>query len=71
MLFFYYYIGESHNNVQGKIGGDSTLTDRGKEYSVALASYMNSLGRKDLFVWTSCLQRTMQTSKYVKGAHEK
>ncbi len=63
--------GESQFNVDGKLGGDPDLTSRGKEFSVALASHMNALKLKELFVWTSCLQRSLLTSKYVKGVHEK
>lgn len=32
--------GESLMNLQGRIGGDSDLTERGREYAIALAEYI-------------------------------
>ena len=37
--------GESEYNVAGKIGGDSPLAPRGKEYADVLGNYFNSLGK--------------------------
>ena len=37
--------GESEFNVAGKIGGDSPLAPRGKEYADVLGTYFNALGK--------------------------
>ncbi len=56
--------GESEWNVLGRIGGDSPLSPRGREYAVALAAHVHARFGKtsDLDVWTSTLQRTKQTA---------
>jgi predicted kinase len=48
--------GESKSNITGQIGGDASLTQRGKEYADALAAFVLSRGG-DVVVWTSTLQR--------------
>jgi len=63
--------GESEYNVKGRIGGDAELTDRGKEYALALADKMNAMSYDNLFVWTSMMRRTQQTAKHIKGTHER
>ena len=35
--------GESLNNLHGKIGGNSCLTERGEKYAEALASFINAM----------------------------
>ena len=37
--------GESEYNVAGKIGGDSPLAPRGKDYADVLGNYFNALGK--------------------------
>lgn len=55
--------GESQFNVQGKIGGDSALSPRGILYANKLPELVRkNLGDKELIVWTSTMQRTIQTS---------
>lgn len=55
--------GESMFNVQGKIGGDSALSPRGLLYANKLPDLIKqNLGNKELFVWTSTMKRTIQTS---------
>ena len=55
--------GESMFNVQGKIGGDSCLSPRGLLYADKLPGLIKeNLGEKELIVWTSTMQRTIQTS---------
>ncbi len=54
------YVGESQNNVEGRIGGDASLTERGKAYSVALAKKINDMEMDGLLIWTSCMKRTLQ-----------
>ncbi len=58
--------------MDGKLGGDSELSERGVEFSSALADYMDkATSRTDCLVWTSCMRRTTETAKYVRGTHER
>jgi broad specificity phosphatase PhoE/predicted kinase len=53
--------GESLFNVDGRIGGDSELSERGLRFAGALAEFFaDRLPRR---VWTSTLTRTRQTAK--------
>lgn len=54
-------------NVEGKIGGDAPLSPRGLEYANALPGLIrDNLGSDTtLTVWTSTLQRTIQTAQYL------
>ncbi|KAI0340223.1 bifunctional 6-phosphofructo-2-kinase/fructose-2,6-bisphosphate 2-phosphatase [Trametopsis cervina] len=55
--------GESQYNVEGKIGGDSPLSERGMRYAKALPALItDNIGDAPLTVWTSTLQRTIQTA---------
>jgi broad specificity phosphatase PhoE/predicted kinase len=56
--------GESAWNVFGRIGGDSELSPRGREYAQNLATYVrDQFGpSSDLDVWTSTLRRTRETA---------
>ncbi|KOX72420.1 6-phosphofructo-2-kinase/fructose-2,6-bisphosphatase [Melipona quadrifasciata] len=63
--------GESVMNLEGKIGGDSELSDRGWEYAKALASYITSQNIQGLRVWTSWLKRTIQTASDVNAPQER
>jgi broad specificity phosphatase PhoE len=57
--------------VVGKVGGDSGLTARGKQFADLLGDYMNSLKIENLLVWTSFFRRTIQTGRHVEGMHER
>ncbi|KAF9239651.1 6-phosphofructo-2-kinase-domain-containing protein [Melanogaster broomeanus] len=58
--------GESQFNVEGKIGGDSSLSERGLQYASALPELVRThIGDAPLTVWTSTLQRTIQTAQYL------
>ncbi|KAI0075792.1 bifunctional 6-phosphofructo-2-kinase/fructose-2,6-bisphosphate 2-phosphatase [Panus rudis PR-1116 ss-1] len=58
--------GESQFNVEGKIGGDSPLSERGMSYAKALPDLItDNIGDAPLTVWTSTLQRTIQTAQYL------
>ncbi|KAK9386869.1 6-phosphofructo-2-kinase-domain-containing protein [Lipomyces mesembrius] len=58
--------GESAFNLTGKIGGDSDLSARGREYARQLPQLVKmSVGDRPLTVWTSTLKRTQQTAKYL------
>lgn len=59
--------GESQYNEEDRIGGDSSLTDRGQQYAQALGLHMNTSGFSDLKVWTSSLVRTKQTAAWVSA----
>jgi broad specificity phosphatase PhoE len=53
--------GESAFNVVGRIGGDAPLTERGADYAHALGRFIRELAATPV-VWTSTLQRTVQTA---------
>ncbi|KAA1478775.1 bifunctional 6-phosphofructo-2-kinase/fructose-2,6-bisphosphate 2-phosphatase [Dentipellis sp. KUC8613] len=58
--------GESQYNVEGKIGGDSPLSERGTKYANALPALItDNIGDAPLTVWTSTLQRTIQTAQHL------
>ncbi|KAF9414795.1 Fructose-2,6-bisphosphatase, partial [Podila epigama] len=60
--------GESLYNVMGKLGGDSDLSARGKQYAKALPLLIAThLGNSEqLTVWTSTMKRTIQTAEHLK-----
>ena len=58
--------GESVFNVEGKIGGDSDLSERGWAYARALPKLIqDNLGDAPLTVWHSSLRRTGQTASFL------
>jgi len=59
--------GESVCNLYGRIGGDSDLSDRGRQFSHALKDYMDEQGMKGFKIWTSQLKRTIQTATPLQG----
>uniref|UniRef100_A0A182N9R7 6-phosphofructo-2-kinase domain-containing protein n=1 Tax=Anopheles dirus TaxID=7168 RepID=A0A182N9R7_9DIPT len=63
--------GESEHNLQGLIGGDSNLSDRGRRYAQALAKYIDEQQIEGLRVWTSWLKRTIQTVADVNAPQER
>ncbi|XP_036127454.1 6-phosphofructo-2-kinase/fructose-2,6-bisphosphatase 1 isoform X1 [Molossus molossus] len=62
--------GESELNLRGRIGGDSGLSARGKQYAYALASFIQSQGISSLKVWTSHMKRTIQTAEALGVPYE-
>lgn len=59
--------GESQYNVEGKIGGDSDLSERGWAYARALPQLIQDhIGDEPLTVWHSSLRRTAQTAGFLK-----
>ncbi|TSY83930.1 6-phosphofructo-2-kinase/fructose-2,6-bisphosphatase 2 [Bagarius yarrelli] len=62
--------GESDHNVQGRIGGDSELSPRGKQFSAALRGFIEKHGLSDLKVWTSQLRRSIQTAEALGVPYE-
>ena len=63
--------GESTMNIDGRIGGESDLSEGGKEYAKALAKYINDQDITGLRVWTSWLKRTIQTAAHVDAPQER
>ncbi|CAL4120885.1 unnamed protein product [Meganyctiphanes norvegica] len=63
--------GESLHNVDGRIGGDSELSEKGKEYSRQLSQYISSQNIPKLRVWTSWLKRTIQTAEGIEAPQER
>ncbi|XP_061542862.1 6-phosphofructo-2-kinase/fructose-2,6-bisphosphatase 4b isoform X3 [Phycodurus eques] len=62
--------GESDLNIKGRIGGDSALSGRGKEYAKCLKKYIQEQNIKDLKVWTSQMKRTIQTAECLGVPYE-
>ncbi|XP_078677804.1 6-phosphofructo-2-kinase/fructose-2,6-bisphosphatase 3-like isoform X44 [Branchiostoma floridae x Branchiostoma belcheri] len=54
--------GESELNIKGRIGGDSSLSFRGRQFANALAKFMEEQDVNNLKVWTSQLKRTIETA---------
>jgi broad specificity phosphatase PhoE/predicted kinase len=54
--------GETFFNVEGRVGGDPPLSERGWEYSRSLANFVVRQADGELVVWTSTLQRSLQTA---------
>jgi len=63
--------GESEYNVVGKIGGNSNLSPKGQEYANLLANYINKQNIPGMRVWTSWLNRTIQTAAKVQAPQER
>ncbi|KAK3147541.1 hypothetical protein QOZ80_3BG0283600 [Eleusine coracana subsp. coracana] len=61
--------GESLDNVRGRIGGDSSLSEAGELYSRKLASFVEKRlkSERTASVWTSTLQRTILTAHPIIG----
>jgi broad specificity phosphatase PhoE/predicted kinase len=55
--------GESQFNVKGILGGDSSLSPRGEQYARAVSEFFKLRSPPKLKVWTSALQRSIQTAR--------
>uniref|UniRef100_A0A8C2BMY3 6-phosphofructo-2-kinase/fructose-2,6-bisphosphatase 2 n=1 Tax=Cyprinus carpio TaxID=7962 RepID=A0A8C2BMY3_CYPCA len=62
--------GESEHNVQGRIGGDSELSPRGRQFASTLREFIEEHKLSDLKVWTSQLRRTIQTAEELGVPYE-
>lgn len=73
--FFNFYLklqhGESEQNLVGRIGGDSDLSARGRQYGNALSQFIISQNIPHLRVWTSWLKRTIQTVAGIPAPQER
>ncbi|KAJ5736508.1 uncharacterized protein N7483_001633 [Penicillium malachiteum] len=61
--------GESQYNLTGRIGGDSSISERGEAYASALPELMRKSGIPEntkIVIWTSTLRRTIQTARHLK-----
>lgn len=63
--------GESEHNLKGLIGGDSNLSERGRLYGCALASFIEQQQIEGLRVWTSWMKRAIQTVADVHAPQER
>lgn len=53
-------------NLNGKIGGDADISERGELYARKLPELVKeSAGDRQLTVWTSTLKRTIQTARFL------
>ncbi|KAM4588567.1 6-phosphofructo-2-kinase/fructose-2,6-bisphosphatase 4b isoform 1-T1 [Odontesthes bonariensis] len=62
--------GESDLNIKGRIGGDSGLSARGKEFAQSLRNFIEEQKIKELKVWTSQMKRTIQTAECLGVPYE-
>jgi 6-phosphofructo-2-kinase/fructose-2,6-biphosphatase 2 len=63
--------GETEFNQDGRIGGDSVLSGRGRLYAKALSTYIKEQNIPNLRVWTSWLKRTIQTASGIDAPQER
>jgi 6-phosphofructo-2-kinase/fructose-2,6-biphosphatase 2 len=63
--------GESEQNLVGRIGGDSDLSPRGKQYAAALSTFIASQNIPGIRVWTSWLKRTIQSVAGIPAPQER
>lgn len=63
--------GESIYNLQGKLGGDSSISHRGEAYARALPALVAQSVPPDtkLQIWTSTLKRTIQTARFLAASN--
>lgn len=61
--------GESRDNVRGRIGGDTVISDAGELYSRKLANFVEKRLKSEraASIWTSTLQRTILTATPIVG----
>ena len=59
-------------NVKGCVGGNSSLSERGQAYAIALAKYIEDESvLSGLRVWTSWLKRTIETAQHIHLPQER
>jgi len=63
--------GESMYNLNGKIGGDSDLSEHGWKYAEVLNDFVQTQRIHDLKVWTSWMKRTIQTASHIEAPQER
>ena len=72
-MFFLFFSqhGESMYNLNGKIGGDSDLSEHGWKYAEVLNDFVQTQRIHDLKVWTSWMKRTIQTASHIEAPQER
>ncbi|PON85439.1 Fructose-2,6-bisphosphatase [Trema orientale] len=65
--------GESRDNVRGRIGGDTALSDAGELYAKKLSNFVEKRLKSEraASIWTSTLQRTILTASHIGGGFPK
>jgi broad specificity phosphatase PhoE/predicted kinase len=61
--------GESYDNIEGRIGGDSMLTPKGLAQAGALAAHFKTIPLS--YIFTSTLTRSRQTAESLAQSHER
>lgn len=70
MILYITRHGESINNILDIIGGNSALSENGKLYAKFLDKYFRkTYQNKKIYVWTSMLDRTIETATYIKNKY--
>lgn len=69
-FFFFKQHGESEHNLKGLIGGDSSLSERGRQYAISLAEFIQQQHIEGLRVWTSSLKRSIETVANIDAPKE-
>ncbi|XP_062239040.1 6-phosphofructo-2-kinase/fructose-2,6-bisphosphatase 3 isoform X1 [Platichthys flesus] len=62
--------GESTDNLEGRLGGDSGLSPRGRQFSAALSRFVEEQKLENLKVWTSQLCCSIQTAEHLGVQYE-
>lgn len=62
--------GESEMNLTGQIGGNAPLSENGKKFALKLKEFITSQNIPDLKVWTSNLNRTVETAEHIDAQKE-
>ncbi|XP_056445058.1 6-phosphofructo-2-kinase/fructose-2,6-bisphosphatase 3 isoform X1 [Gadus chalcogrammus] len=62
--------GESLGNLQGRLGGDTALSPRGRKFATALAGFVEQQKPRNLKVWSSQLCRSIQTAEDLGTPYE-
>ncbi|ELT99741.1 hypothetical protein CAPTEDRAFT_161796 [Capitella teleta] len=62
--------GESAMNETGRIGGDSELSNKGKQFANGLAQFVEQENIPNLRVWTSLMRRTVETAGGISAPKE-
>lgn len=62
--------GETEMNLQGRIGGDSDLSENGRKFGQKLKEYLEKENIDNLRIWTSLLKRTKQTVENLNAPKE-
>jgi broad specificity phosphatase PhoE/predicted kinase len=62
--------GESLFNIEDRVGGDSSLSPRGRTFAKSLAAFIGARRdpNADLLLWTSRLKRTIETAQFMREA---